>query len=69
MVELSTTSSPHLIIRTGFCIGFLDLPPDKAQEKLCLYGIDPDYYLAVPDEMAMAAVRVVSQAIAEAAPN
>jgi hypothetical protein len=29
---------------------FLDLPPNEARDKLRLMGIDPEYYLAVPDE-------------------
>ncbi|HEX4613195.1 MAG TPA: hypothetical protein VH092_33725 [Urbifossiella sp.] len=29
---------------------FLDLPPDEARAQLRLAGIDPDYYLAAPDE-------------------
>jgi hypothetical protein len=29
---------------------FLDLPPEEAREKLTQMTIDPDYYLAVPDE-------------------
>jgi hypothetical protein len=37
---------------SDFAMGdeFLDLPPDEAREKLQRYGIDPDYYLAEPDE-------------------
>jgi hypothetical protein len=29
---------------------FLDLPPEEARAKLLLLGIDPDYYLTLPDE-------------------
>jgi hypothetical protein len=37
---------------TDFAMGdeFLDLPSDEARVKLQLSGIDPDYYLAVPQE-------------------
>jgi hypothetical protein len=37
---------------TDFAMGdeFLDSPPDEARENLRRLGIDPDYYLAMPDE-------------------
>jgi hypothetical protein len=43
---------------------FLDLPPDEAREKLRLCGIDPDYYLAVPDEPDQAGLSAARRALA-----
>jgi hypothetical protein len=43
---------------------FLDLPPDEARAKLQLCGIDPDYYLAVPDEPNEAGLIAARQTLA-----
>jgi hypothetical protein len=45
---------------------FLDLPPDEVREKLLLSGIDPEYYLAVPDEPDRASLTAARQALAAA---
>lgn len=42
---------------------FLDLPPDEARERLGTFGIDPDYYLAVPDEPTEAGVTAARQTL------
>jgi hypothetical protein len=51
---------------TDFAMGdeFLDLPPDEAREKLRRYRIDPDYYLAVPDEPGEAGLITTRQTLA-----
>lgn len=51
---------------TDFAMGdqFLDLPPDEARTQLRLYGIDPDYYLAVPDEPGEAGLIAARQTLA-----
>src|SRR5262249_41816905 len=51
---------------TDFAMGdeFLDLPPDEARQKLQFYGIDPDYYLAVPDEPGEAGLIAARQTLA-----
>jgi hypothetical protein len=51
---------------TDFAMGdaFLDLPPDEARAKLQLYGIDADYYLAVPDEPDKAGLSATRQTLA-----
>ena len=43
---------------------FLDLPHDEAREKLQLCGIDPDYYLAEPDEPGEAGLTAARQTLA-----
>jgi hypothetical protein len=43
---------------------FLDLPPDEARKKLQLYRIDPEYYLAVPDEPGKAGLLAARQTLA-----
>jgi hypothetical protein len=43
---------------------FLDLPPEEAREKLELCRIDPDYYLAVPDEPDKADLIAARQTLA-----
>lgn len=42
----------HIFWDTDFAMGdvFLDLPPEVARESLHRLGIDPDYFLAIPDE-------------------
>jgi hypothetical protein len=54
---------------TDFAMGdeFLDLPPDEARKKLLLLGIDPDYYLAVPDEPGQAGLIAARQTLRPAA--
>ncbi len=51
---------------TDFAMGdeFLDLPPDEAREKLWLFNIDPEYYLAVPDEPGEAGLIAARQTLA-----
>jgi hypothetical protein len=51
---------------TDFAMGdeFLDLPHEEARAKLELYGIDPDYYLTVPDEPDNAALIAARQTLA-----
>jgi hypothetical protein len=51
---------------TDFAMGdeFLDLPRDEARVKLQFYGIDPDYYLAVPDEPDKAGLTAARQKLA-----
>jgi hypothetical protein len=51
---------------TDFAMGdeFLDLPPEEAREKLQLCRIDPDYYLAVPDEPDKAGLIAARQTLA-----
>jgi len=51
---------------TDFAMGdeFLDLPHDEAREKLRLCGIDPEYYLAVPDEPDEAGLTAARQTLA-----
>jgi hypothetical protein len=50
---------------TDFAMGdeFLDLPRDEARVKLQLYGIAPDYYLAVPDEPDKAGLTAARQTL------
>jgi hypothetical protein len=43
---------------------FLDLPPKEARAKLVEFGIDPDYYLAVPDEPDERGLTVARQTLA-----
>ncbi len=43
---------------------FLDLPPDEARAKMQCFGIDPDYYLAVPDEPTKAGLIAARQTLA-----
>src|ERR1700756_1591307 len=49
-----------------FAIGekFLDLPPEEAQEKQQAFGLEPDYYLAVPDEPDEAGLITARQTLA-----
>lgn len=51
---------------TDFVLGdeFLDLPPDEARTQLEIYGIDPDYFLAVPDEPGRAGLTAARQSLA-----
>jgi len=51
---------------TDFAMGdaFLDLPPDEAREKLRFLRIDPEYYLAVPDEPGEAGLIAARQKLA-----
>ena len=51
---------------TDFGLGdeFLDLPPEEARAKLQYYGIDPDYYLAVPAEPDQAGLVAARQKLA-----
>ena len=52
---------------TDFAMGdeFLDLPHDEAREKLRLYGIDPEYYLAVPNEPDRVGLTAARQTLAQ----
>ncbi len=43
---------------------FLDLPPDQARVKLQNFGIDPEYYLAVPVEPDKAGLTAARQTLA-----
>jgi hypothetical protein len=43
---------------------FLDLPRDEVRAKLQFYGIDPDYYLTVPDEPDEAGLVAARQTLA-----
>lgn len=43
---------------------FLDLPPEDARTKLQAFCIDPDYYLAVPDEPSKAGLTAARQTLA-----
>jgi hypothetical protein len=51
---------------TDFEMGdeFLDLPPDDAREKMQYFGIDPDYFLTVPDEPDDAGLTAARQTLA-----
>ena len=52
---------------------FLDLPPEEARVQLSLYGIDPDYFLTVPDdpneERLIAARQTLAKLIGLAVPD
>ncbi|HEY7154895.1 MAG TPA: hypothetical protein VH575_13110 [Gemmataceae bacterium] len=43
---------------------FLDLPPEQVAEKLRAFGLEPDYYLAVPDEPDEAVLTTARQTLA-----
>jgi hypothetical protein len=44
---------------------FLDLPPERARGDITLHGIDPDYYLAVPDDPDHAGLAAARRTLAE----
>jgi hypothetical protein len=44
---------------------FLDLPPEAARADMVLHGIDPDYFLAVPDDPDRAGLESARRALAE----
>lgn len=56
----------HILWDADYAMGddFLDLPPDEAREKLQRCRIDPDYYLAVPDEPGEAGLIAARQTLA-----
>jgi hypothetical protein len=44
---------------------FLDLPPERARADMTLHGIDPEYFLAVPDDPDHAGLAAARRTLAE----
>jgi hypothetical protein len=42
----------------------LDLPPQQTRADMVLHGIDPDYFLAVPDDPAHAGLEAARRTLA-----
>jgi hypothetical protein len=57
----------HLLWDTDYELGdlFLDRPPELARADMVLHGIDPDYFLDVPDDPDDAGLAAARRALAE----
>ena len=57
----------RLLWDTDYELGdlFLDRPPEETRADMVLHGIDPEYFMAVPDDPDQAGLEAARRTLAE----